>query len=105
MVTNIKDKNGKIVSYLEYSLTDKAGNENLEGDFVLVRDYWVHEKFRHRKTILWQLIKKMLPNILSARWVYWERQKYDGKAQIYPVKKFIRKAIEHEHKRLMETRT
>lgn len=75
MVDTIKDKLGRVIAYCEWSLRDKLGLEDKEGEYVFFNDMWVHPDFRH-KSFFRKFQRMVEPKVPTARFIYWVRHKY-----------------------------
>ena len=80
MIDTIKDKLGRVVAYAEWSLRDKLGLEDKNGEYIFFNHMWVHDDFRHKG--MFRRFQRMIePQVPTARFIYWIRHKYrkDGK--------------------------
>ena len=75
MVDSIKDKSGRIIGYIEWSLRNKFGIEDMKGEYGWIGDIWIHEDFR-RNGLIRRLIKLPRKRAPNAEYVYWNRAKY-----------------------------
>ena len=76
MVLNLKDENGKIFSYMEWMVVNKDGLPQDGGEYLLIRDLWIHPEYTHGKVI--HLFVKMLNHDKlneNVKYIYWQNLK------------------------------
>lgn len=88
MVETVKDKYGKVISYIEWSRHNHRGFYDDSGNYIFIREWWVHKKFRHRFVILRRLVKIIWSKIKGKKpeYVYWGRHKYHERMSIWKIK-------------------
>lgn len=72
MTTILSDINDKIYAYCEWWVTD--GNNRFGGEYLYIRDLWIHPDYENNKEIL-KIIDKINQHEFSkpCKWVYWNR--------------------------------
>lgn len=73
MISNIKNKDGFIIGFIEWNILDPTGIPADKGEYIFVRTIWVHPKFRCRRS--YQLLIDKIDNHPYSRYshfVYWE---------------------------------
>ena len=88
MIESIKDNEGFIYAYIEWSLRNKFGLEDNDGTYVWVNDLWVHKDYRHKKLIR-MLSIKIYKRVPWVEQVYWKRDKHGGRYSQYEVKEIL----------------
>lgn len=78
MIETVKNADGYIIGYVEWSLLNAQGQFGKE--YIYVADVWVHENLRHLG-ILAKLIDIIYkhPYASNARKVYWDVVRINGK--------------------------
>ena len=77
MLLTHKNSDGFIYSFFEWDVVDKEGKFKNDGDYMYVREIWVHEKYDGQQEIK-QFISELheLVENKFIKWIYWLR---DGK--------------------------
>lgn len=99
MISYKKNKYGDICSFIEWWYVDKEGNmvEGKKGEYVYINYYYTCPKYRSKyRSKYRQIFNKILDRIIyrlpeNIKYVYWIRDKHNGRKSIYPVSKFIKK--------------
>lgn len=89
MVDTLKDKSGRVVAYIEWSLRNKFGLEERDGKYVYVHNIWVHDDYR-KKNLIRRFINILEPKVPSFRLVYWKRSKYNGRLSMWDEKHILK---------------
>jgi hypothetical protein len=78
-----KNKEGFIYSYFEFDIVDKEGNYKEDGEYMYVRDLWVHKDYSGEKEIKQFITEaERLKETGSVKYIYWLRSKYKDKQLI-----------------------
>jgi hypothetical protein len=91
MVETVKDDDGKVVSYIEWSLRDANGKEDSNGAYVFVRDLWIHNSLRFSTKIIRMYVDLIISKTPTSRFVYWERHKYGDRMRLFSKEQIERK--------------
>lgn len=90
MISTSKDNDGKVLAYIEWRLVGQSGFDKLNGEYVWINDFWIHEDYRNGY-LFRDLVNKILFNAPNARWCYFTRQKYGGrKSRLYTRERFMK---------------
>ena len=73
MIETLKNKDGLIYCYIEWQILDAAGYQQTNGDYIYIKNMWIHEDWRETRAFN-QVIKKINdhPYSQKAGFVYWE---------------------------------
>lgn len=73
MITVIENESGFVIAYAQWDIVDASGRWARWGDYVCIREMWIHKDFRRSK-VLTDLLGKMYhhPMAASVAYVYWE---------------------------------
>lgn len=76
MIDTVKNCDGFVCGYIEWQILDSLGIQKNGGEYVYIKNMWVHPRWRNA-VALKLLIKKIYdhPYSKSARFVYWETAK------------------------------
>ena len=77
MVLTLHDKKDLVYAYLEWMVVGKDGNPKDYGEYLLVRDLWIHHQYRRGKVI--HIFVKMLNEHKfnkNVRYIYWQNLKH-----------------------------
>lgn len=83
MIEIVKDKSGRVISYLEWSLRNNFGLEDAEGKYVWISNIWTHEDYKDDKEILKKYIRRVIKRAPTAKGLYFTRKKYKGRQRLY----------------------
>lgn len=82
MVTTIKDDEGRVIALCEWVLVGKSGYEMETGEYIFVREIWVHESERYSKKIN-LMIDEIMALVPQARYGYFTRGKYGDRIKMF----------------------
>ncbi len=103
MIFTLKNTDGYIYAYMEWSIVNKEAQHTRDGEYLYVRDLWVHKKSEGIPTI--RLFIQMLNNhkiMKKVKWVYWQRyKKYKDKETRRISRTFSRSVCLHQIKDLL----
>lgn len=85
-----KDKEDKVIAYVEYTIVDKYGHPCEVGQYCWVRDIWVHRSIRHQFTLK-DFVEEGHEKFPTVRWLYYKRGKYNDRMSIYDITRFYNK--------------
>jgi len=89
MISVLKNKDGYVRSYIEWTIVDEQGKTKNKGNFIYINNVWVHKQ--HRKKWSWGDIRELIPKIKNhpyakyALYVYWRNDKKNKQNRIIPV--------------------
>ena len=83
MIYTLKNKDGLIYAYLDWTLTDAEWKLKNDGEYFIVQDIWIHPDYRN-KGLLKEFIRKIKPNVPSAKWLVRERREKGKPWQYFP---------------------
>ncbi len=88
MIEYLKDPEGRIICYCEYTLTNDRGIQTNGGTYIYIYDLWCYK----RNGSIPKIIKAIYKKTPTAKNVYWERgTKYpERKLRIYKKEQFNR---------------
>jgi len=78
MLNVLRNKEGFVVSYIEWNRVNEYGQIVKDGLWIHIRHVWIHEDYRKKKAM--NKLIYLLDNELSsygADLVYWFREKYN----------------------------
>mgnify|MGYP001569734798 CR=1 FL=1 len=77
MITTLKTNDRYIFAYIMWDTVDKDGQKDPNGEYLFIYDLWIHVSHRGQGALN-ELIGMIdaNPASKSAKWVYWEREKY-----------------------------
>lgn len=78
MIHTLHDKEDLIYAYVVFDTVDIFGKWKNNGDFIFIKDMWVHPEYRKKETVL-SLYEHIYshPQTGNAKQVYWERGKHN----------------------------
>ena len=96
MINVLKNEQGLIYAYIEWSVLDESFHYAEDGRYVYIWDLWIHPDFTRLENF-----RKLIELIADDRrsWaseiVYWKRGKYDERRRVYSKNQFIRKWVQN----------
>ena len=90
MLTKRKDKDGKIIGYIEWVRLTKKNIPDNNGQFVYIRYMWVHEDSRHTG-LGDDMFIEMCEETKNSPYVYWQKHKCKDKVETFTKKQFLDK--------------
>lgn len=74
MILTLKNNEGLIYSYFEWDIVRQNGQRDANGEYMYVRDIWVHDKYDGGEAIR-QFIALLDADgrNLNVKWIYWLR--------------------------------
>jgi len=94
MVTVVKDDDERVISYIEWVQVGQSGFDKLYGEFVYIRDFWIHPDFRGDKSIWLSLASQILRKSKGATHCYFQRRKYGGRVSKMYTREHFEKMVE-----------
>ena len=96
MVETIKDYDGKVVALIAWQVVNEEGQYKDQGDYIYIEDLWIHRDARGNGVLrrLINLIDKH-KFATKAKWVYWEREKYNHRISKRISRKKITRGDKH----------
>ena len=89
MLLTHKDKDDKVIAYLEYEIVDKWGHPCEGGQYCYVRDIFVHKSIKNKFNFkTWVELEH--PKYPQVKFLYWQRQKYQNRMSIYDITRFYK---------------
>ena len=85
MISVLKNEHGLIYAYIEWYVLDEKAQFKDYGDYIYIQDSWIHPEHRGNGCLrnLIHLID-IHEYTKNAKYVYWEREKYNHKlSKIY----------------------
>lgn len=76
MVSYLKTRDGYIYALAEWFIVDHEGYNSANGEYVFVKDLWIHDKQRFKDAIKY-IIFDINDRCRLAKYVYWNRTKYN----------------------------
>lgn len=92
MLTSLKDNDGKIIAFTEWTLVGPSGYESESGEYIYIREIWVWPGVRNEGKI-GRMIDEIMRNCPQAKHGYFNREKYEGR-----MKSFSREMWERRRK-------
>lgn len=86
MLEHIHDSDDKVIAYCEWMLVNKFGCADSKGEYVFVRDMFVHKDLDGLRTIR-RFISDVIAKCPTAQWAYWERRKYGNRMKMFSKKR------------------
>lgn len=85
MVDHIADYDGKVIAYIEWSVTNKDGILDDNGEYCFIREMWIWDKVRgdRGRKMIRSFIKKISENLPQLKYAYWKRHKYNGRVKVF----------------------
>ena len=87
MVEVKKDKDGKVIAWLEHYELDNKTRFCKDGDYLWVNDFWIHKDYK-RNGILNEFIQGIIPRFPKAKFLYWVRKKYSDRMTVCNIHRF-----------------
>lgn len=95
-----KDDKDKVIAYLEWQIVNKHGIGREDGEYLFVRDIWIHKDYE-RKNIIREFIEKIRYQTPYVLWIYWQRKKYNDRVKLFSKGRFkwaeIQQQFNHLH--------
>ena len=82
MLTKRKDKDGKIIGYVEWVVIDHRNIPTDAGEYVFIRYAWVHEGSRHTN-MLNDMFIELCDVTASSPYVYWQKYKCNDRIECF----------------------
>lgn len=89
-VETIKDDEGRIVSYIEWTLCNKEGVSKEDGTYCYVKDLWTHDGFKF-KNIIRHYINLIYNKKPTIKYAYWNRKKYADRIKMFSKEQLLHK--------------
>ena len=80
MISKLENQDGFITAFIEWDVLDFKGQFATNGDYICIREAWVHPSLRFSGAIgelSLRIYKEKCTQ--AARYVYWETFRIDGK--------------------------
>lgn len=92
MITTLSTEDKYVYAYCEWTVVDDLGGDDDNGNFMFVRDFWVHNNYRPHG--FKNLIIKMEMLCISKpfKWVYWNNRKHDRLINPIPRERMVKYA-------------
>jgi hypothetical protein len=73
MISTVKNRSGLVYGYIEWLVLDPAGQMKNDGEYIYIKNMWVHPSARGLSPF-YQLLQKIKdhPYSQAAAFVYWE---------------------------------
>ena len=73
MIETLRDKENRVVSYIEWEVVDEEGQYKNGGEYIYIQNFWTHDLFRY-KGFTGKIITKIYHHPLSQKsnYVYWQ---------------------------------
>ena len=83
MIDTIKDDEGRVIAYCEWSVTDKNGILDDKGEYVFVRNFWIWKSNPLKLSVIRHFVDTISKKISWAKYVYWRRTKYNKRVKVF----------------------
>ena len=91
MITTYKDNDGRVIAYMESRQVGQSGFDKFRGEYLWINDIWIHPEHKNAWEIYRQLMNQTLFKAMDAKWMYFRRQKYNGRvSKLYSREKLIK---------------
>lgn len=80
------EKDGKCVGVLEWTLADKNGKVTNGGEYLYIYELWCWK----RNGCIPKFIKTIYKKAPTAKYAYWKRRKYKGRAKCFTREQFLK---------------
>ena len=90
MIKTLKTRQGYIKAFCDYRKVDINGKNSKQGEYLYIKEMWVHPKDRKKKLIN-KILGKLLASMSDIRNVYWLRDKGSCKMKIYNRDQILRR--------------
>ena len=89
MLETKKDKEGKIIAFLEWNLLDDNGQFDNKGNWAWVEEVFIHKDYRQNGILkeLSQIARKKIPWVKNF---YFRRKKYNERQRHYSISKYLK---------------
>ncbi len=73
MLSVVRDKDERIIGYLEWAKVDQAGRDSDTGEYIAIKGGWIHRDYR-RHHLLYTLARQIYfdQRTQDCKYVYWE---------------------------------
>jgi len=89
-----KDKDDKIIAYIDFQIVDRWGHLTEGGQYCYVRDAYIWRGIRGNLSIFRRWVEREHPKYPQVRWIYFQRSKYNKRLSIYDITKFYKQKRE-----------
>lgn len=90
MISSLKDKEGRIIAYVEWRLVGQSGFDKQDGEYVYINDIWVHGDYR-MKHLLNRMTDEVMRQVPTAKYCYFQRLKRNENLRMYTRDTFQRR--------------
>lgn len=92
MITTFKNEEGFVYAYIEWSVVDHQTRLDDKGEFLYIRDLWIHPRYRGNG-VLGSFMKVIFydPKTQRTQFVYWNNNKHHRLSGLVPISRFLNK--------------
>ena len=90
MLTKRKDKDGKIIGYIEWVVINDNNIPSDLGKYVYIRYAWVHDWHKH-DGLFYDMFKELCKDTPNAPYAYWKKHKCGDKVECFSKDKLLTK--------------
>jgi hypothetical protein len=79
MISVSKESDDKVIAYIEWRQVGQSGFDKFRGEFIYIAELWIHEEYHNQWHVYRELMNDIFRKAPQAKFVYFQRRKYDGK--------------------------
>ena len=79
MIVTVKNENDFVIAYMESRQVGQSGFDKFRGEYLWINELWIHSSFKNAWEIYRNLMNQTLFKAMDAKWVYFRRNKYNGR--------------------------
>ena len=96
MVNVVSDENDKVIAYMEWRQVCRSGFDKLGGEYIWINDLWIHRSHKNDFDMYRKLMRQVFFHTKDAKWLYFNRRKYDGRLSKLYTKEKIMNMLERD---------
>ena len=93
-VVTLKNGEGYVFALADFWVVDSSGTPRKEGQYIYIKDIWIHKKYRGKK-----VIEELIPLIDKHKYcgnvigVYWRNDKFGRLTKVFSRKRLAKKGV------------
>jgi len=94
LISTSKNNDGLVIAYCEWRNVGQSGFDKLHGEYVYIADIWIHDSHHNDWSIYREFMNEIFQKALHAKFMYFQRRKYQGRMSRVYTKERIMKLVD-----------
>ena len=96
MISKIIDGEGKVIAYAEWRQVGQSGFDKFQGEYIWINELWMHKSLHNSWETYRTIMNQILFKAMDAKWLYFRREKYNGRVSKLYSRSQIMKLLSRE---------